>query len=251
LQPTQSHVTTEGRSTGTPDSASSSLNGSQLQPPLSKNRPPTDIPREYLSNYRRGRLPRHLGTFRDANLAGRRLLLESPELQEFAIWQLHEVAILANQDPRAALPYAELGLEMVKRIGEVDLLSWGHSELGKVLRLLNGSGAKGHLDQGVELGNSPYQQANALHQRALFGLRPYHKKSAQIALRFAERAMALSPSGEARINSDRGHPAVLATTALVHCYLGHIDTAKSLYHEVLDTACPQHARRFRRVAFAS
>jgi hypothetical protein len=135
---------------------------------LAEPRTATDIPLEYLSNFSRGRLPRHLATFRDADLAGRWLLLEGTGLRRLVIWQLHEVATLANQDPRAALRYAELALEMVKKLAEIDLLSWGHSELGKVLRLLNGAGARGHLDKGVELADSPYQQANVLHQRALF-----------------------------------------------------------------------------------
>jgi len=212
------------------------------------------LPLEYLSNRKPGQHPHYLAAFRDADLAERRTFLRDigrPELRRLAIWQLHEVATLATQNPVDALPNAELGLEMVKQLDEADMLSWGHSELGNVKRILQMPGAEALLDLGVTLAKSPYEQANALHCRAVCGLKPYDEESAQVALGYMQRALAISPTGEDRIDSDRGHSMVLLTTALIYCYLGEIDIAKNLYSEVLDTGCPRHARRSRRVALVN
>ncbi len=115
---------------------------------------------EYLSNYTKGRPPVGLVSFKRADLEGRQEIARTakkPRLRRLLIWQLHDVAATAPQDPRAALPYAELGLELAEKLGEDDLTSWAHSEIGNCLRLLGETNrARCYLDKAVELAKSPY-----------------------------------------------------------------------------------------------
>ena len=207
----------------------------------------------YLSNNREGRPSRALYQFKRADLDGRRQIAEREHNSSLVIWQLHECASSAPLDPFSTLSFSELAIELAAEFDDPDLLSWAHSELGNIHRLLaDYDSAKHHLERGISLAVSPYQQADANRQRGVLPLTMQYDSAA--AFRYLDRAFQISSKASPRIYTDRGHPIVLQSKALAHYYHAllheetHVEQAILLLEAVLNTACRRHARRSRRAA---
>lgn len=207
----------------------------------------------YLSNNRGGRPSKALYEYKRAGVDGRRRIAETERRLSLLIWQLHDCASSAPHDPHGTLPFAELALELAKGHEDPDLLSWAHCEFGNIHRLLQDyTTAKHHLDEAIHLAESPYQRADANRRRGVLSLTVQY--DTRTAFTYLDRAFEISSAARPRIQSDRGHPAVLQSKALAHFYHAlfhdetHIEQAIPLLETVLETGSHRHARRFRRAA---
>jgi hypothetical protein len=86
--------------------------------------------REYLSNIY-ARRPDFLSDFAREDLSGRmdfakhEAQFKQPRIGELTIFQLHECDSRALVDPLGTFPAAHFGLELARRTGDRNLMSWG------------------------------------------------------------------------------------------------------------------------------
>jgi hypothetical protein len=222
--------------------------------------------REYLSNHYAGPCPRFQSHFLGQDdLADRRAIARleeqypAPRLRALAICQLHECDSNLFNDPCGSLQRAQFGLALALKTKDPDLISWAQSGMGAHQQILTyHQEALRRLDIARRLAVSPYQKADAnrRHANLTLALANDDPKALRRALRTFAAALTTSANAPKRINSDRGYTAILLDKAVGHLRLGarlnddssHYNTAKDLLKEVLDTACPLHARRSRRMA---
>jgi hypothetical protein len=221
--------------------------------------------REFLSNHRAGPWPRFLYHFRQQDLYGRRQAAgreeqyPHPRLRPLTICQLHDCDSNLLTDPRGTLPAAHFGLELAQKTKDPDLISWAQSGIGAIEILLTHHAEAGRrLEIARRIAVAPYQKADAcrLHAGLARVLAKNEPKGIRSALRAMTHALTISANAPVLINSDRGHTAILLDKAVCHLSLGEAlnddssqyDMATDLLQEILDTACPLHARRARRLA---